>query len=266
MPQHDLRLEPGERLAWILCRSDTSAVRYVGRTRSSWRRGPEGLAGAAFPSGVPRSMAAQPEEHVLSETKKTSEVHRCSRRPSWCLPRCGGRRLSRSTVASSTSSETLLRRWGEQFLAAGAQRLSGKAERTEVDELRAQVTRLEWALGRKTMGVEIAGNSCGLGVSIATAATATPSPQRSSNRGSWLKLRCVWRGEFDTINEAQEKIAAPRTKTSVSTVSPRSPTWWLNPSEIPAKAAEGPITAHGVKTPYNPCNCPDSSVGRARPW
>jgi transposase-like protein len=33
-------------------------------------------------------------------------------------------------------SETLLRRWREQFLVAGAQRLSGKAERAEADELR----------------------------------------------------------------------------------------------------------------------------------
>lgn len=54
-------------------------------------------------------------------------------------------------------ADSLLRKWREQFLAAGAQRLSGKAERTEVDELRAQVTRLERALGRKTMEVEIAG-------------------------------------------------------------------------------------------------------------
>ena len=54
-------------------------------------------------------------------------------------------------------SETLLRRWREQFLAAGAERLSGKAERTEADELRRQVARLERALGRKTMEVEVAG-------------------------------------------------------------------------------------------------------------
>ena len=45
----------------------------------------------------------------------------------------------------------------EQCLAAGAERLSGKAERTEADELRRQVSRLERALGRKTMEVEIAG-------------------------------------------------------------------------------------------------------------
>ena len=54
-------------------------------------------------------------------------------------------------------SDSLLRKWREQFLAAGAERLSGKAERTEADELRRQVSRLERALGRKTMEVEIAG-------------------------------------------------------------------------------------------------------------
>jgi transposase len=54
-------------------------------------------------------------------------------------------------------ADSLLRKWREQFLAAGAERLQGKAERTEVDELRRQVGRLERALGRKTMEVEIAG-------------------------------------------------------------------------------------------------------------
>jgi transposase len=54
-------------------------------------------------------------------------------------------------------SESLLRTWREQFLAAGAERLSGRQERTEADELRRQVSRLERALGRKTMEVEVAG-------------------------------------------------------------------------------------------------------------
>jgi transposase len=52
-------------------------------------------------------------------------------------------------------SDSLLRKWREQFLAAGAERLSGKAERTETDELRRQVSRLQRALGRKTMEVEV---------------------------------------------------------------------------------------------------------------
>ena len=54
-------------------------------------------------------------------------------------------------------SDSLLRKWRDQFLAAGAERLQGKAERTELDELRGQVANLERALGRKTMEVEIAG-------------------------------------------------------------------------------------------------------------
>jgi transposase len=54
-------------------------------------------------------------------------------------------------------SDSLLRKWREQFLAAGAERLSGRQERTEADELRRQVSRLERALGRKTMEVEVAG-------------------------------------------------------------------------------------------------------------
>jgi transposase len=63
-------------------------------------------------------------------------------------------------------SETLLRKWREQFLAAGAERLSGKAERTELDELRGQVRRLERALGRKDDGAwDLGGTLAGLGVS-----------------------------------------------------------------------------------------------------
>ena len=54
-------------------------------------------------------------------------------------------------------SDSRLRKWREQFLAAGAERLQGKSERTEADELRRQVRQLERALGRKTLEVEVAG-------------------------------------------------------------------------------------------------------------
>src|SRR4051794_4066785 len=54
-------------------------------------------------------------------------------------------------------SESLLRKWREQFLAAGAERLQGRQERTEADELRRRIGRLERALGRRTMEVEVAG-------------------------------------------------------------------------------------------------------------
>ena len=54
-------------------------------------------------------------------------------------------------------ADSLLRKWREQFLAAGAERLQGRRERTESDELRRQIGRLERALGRKTLEVEVAG-------------------------------------------------------------------------------------------------------------
>ena len=54
-------------------------------------------------------------------------------------------------------ADSLLRKWREQFLAAGAERLQGRQERTEADELRRQVRQLERALGRKTLEVEVAG-------------------------------------------------------------------------------------------------------------
>ncbi len=54
-------------------------------------------------------------------------------------------------------ADSLLRTWREQFLAAGAERLSGRTERSELDELRLQVSKLERALGRTTMEVEVAG-------------------------------------------------------------------------------------------------------------
>ena len=54
-------------------------------------------------------------------------------------------------------ADSLLRKWREQFLAAGADRLSGKTERTDADELRRQVARLERALGKKTLELEVSG-------------------------------------------------------------------------------------------------------------
>jgi transposase len=54
-------------------------------------------------------------------------------------------------------ADSLLRKWREQFLAAGAERLQGRQQRTEADELRRQIGRLERALGRKTLEVEVAG-------------------------------------------------------------------------------------------------------------
>src|SRR4051812_6971809 len=61
-------------------------------------------------------------------------------------------------------AESLLRKWREQFLAAGGERLQGREERTEADELRRQIGQLERALGRKTLEVEVALTQSGPGI------------------------------------------------------------------------------------------------------
>ena len=49
----------------------------------------------------------------------------------------------------------------EKLLEGGAERLSGKEERTELAELRKRVRDLERTLGRKTYELEILGNAFG---------------------------------------------------------------------------------------------------------
>ena len=55
-------------------------------------------------------------------------------------------------------SENLFYTWREKLLEGGAERLSGKEERTELAELRKRVGELERTLGRKTFELEILGN------------------------------------------------------------------------------------------------------------
>ncbi len=55
-------------------------------------------------------------------------------------------------------SETLYYSWRDKLLEGGAERLSGKEERTEMAELRKRVRDLERTLGRKTYELEILGN------------------------------------------------------------------------------------------------------------
>ncbi|WP_158276980.1 transposase [Paraconexibacter algicola] len=123
----------------------------------------------AIPSGAPRSMAARhpSEEDLMGETRKYRKFT-AQQKTELVLASLRGQKTIAELCREHDISETLLRRWREQFLAAGAQRLSAKAERTELDELRSQVSKLERALGRKTMEVEVAprsghrrGNSCG---------------------------------------------------------------------------------------------------------
>jgi transposase len=54
-------------------------------------------------------------------------------------------------------SESLLRRWRDQVLEAGAERFAVGEQRSQASEQRRKIAELERALGRKTYELEIAG-------------------------------------------------------------------------------------------------------------
>jgi transposase len=95
-------------------------------------------------------------EDPLSETRKYRKFT-AQQKTEIVLASLRGSKSVAELCREHEISDSLLRKWRDQFLAAGAERLQGKSERTEVDELRGQVAKLERALGRKTMEVEIAG-------------------------------------------------------------------------------------------------------------
>jgi transposase len=95
-------------------------------------------------------------EHVLSETKKYRKFT-AQQKTEIVLASLRGHKTIAELCREHDIADSLLRKWREQFLQAGAERLSGKAERTENAELKARVAKLERALGRKTMEVEVAG-------------------------------------------------------------------------------------------------------------
>ena len=99
-------------------------------------------------------MAASPPKASVQDSMRWSTTP--SRRPRSCSRRCAAKTMT-ELCREHDIADSVLQKWREQFLAAGAEQLSGETERTELDELRAQVSKLERALGRKTMEVEVAG-------------------------------------------------------------------------------------------------------------
>ncbi len=95
-------------------------------------------------------------EKALSETRKYRKFT-ARQKTEIVLASLRGPKTMAELCREHEIADSLLRKWREQFLATGAERLEGRQERTEADELRRQVARLERALGRKTMEVEVAG-------------------------------------------------------------------------------------------------------------
>src|SRR4051794_30466803 len=96
------------------------------------------------------------QEQSLSDTRKYRKFT-AQQKTEIVLASLRGPKTMAELCREHDIADSLLRKWREQFLAAGAERLQGKTERTEADELRRQIARLERALGRKTMEVEVAG-------------------------------------------------------------------------------------------------------------
>jgi transposase len=108
-------------------------------------------------SGLAQTMGRSTEqEPTLSEIRKYRKFT-AQQKTEIVLASLRGPKTMAELCREHDIADSLLRKWREQFLAAGAERLQGKTERTETDELRRQIARLERALGRKTMEVEVAG-------------------------------------------------------------------------------------------------------------
>jgi transposase-like protein len=94
---------------------------------------------------------------ALSETKKYRSWT-VQQKLAIVLAGLRGERSVAEVCREHQISETLYYSWRDKLLEGGAERLSGKEERTEVAELRKRVRDLERTLGRKTYELEILGN------------------------------------------------------------------------------------------------------------
>jgi transposase len=92
----------------------------------------------------------------MSETKKYRSWTAAQKLELVLASLCGERSVA-EICREHSISETLLRRWRDQLLDAGAERFAGKEERSVHAELRKRIAELERTLGRKTYELEIAG-------------------------------------------------------------------------------------------------------------
>jgi transposase len=80
-------------------------------------------------------------EKALSETRKYRKFT-AQQKTEIVLASLRGPKTVAELCREHDIADSLLRKWREQFLAAGAERLDGRQERTEADELRRQIARL----------------------------------------------------------------------------------------------------------------------------
>ena len=91
-----------------------------------------GEAGETSVRGSSEDRPLNESGETLSETRKYRKFT-AQQKSELVLASLRGQKTIAELCREHEISETLLRRWREQFLAAGAERLSARAERTEVD-------------------------------------------------------------------------------------------------------------------------------------
>jgi len=101
--------------------------------------------------GAPSMGRSDRQEDLLSERRRYRKFT-AQQKTELVLAALKGSKSIAELARERELSETLLRRWREQFLAGGAEKLVGKTERAELEELRRENDRLARTLGRKTIG------------------------------------------------------------------------------------------------------------------
>ncbi len=113
---------------------------------------------ARIVSGARLTMAAQPRRRIELGEKKQYRTWTVQQKLEIVLAGLRGDRSVAEVCREHQISDTLFYSWRDKLLEGGAERLSGKEERTELAELRKRVRELERTLGRKTYELEILGN------------------------------------------------------------------------------------------------------------
>jgi len=115
-----------------------------------------GEAGEALSGRHQRIGRSTHEEITLSE-KKTYRKFTPQQKLELVMASWRGERSIAELCREHEISESLLRRWRDQVLEAGAERFAAGEQRSQAGEQRKKIAELERALGRKTYELEIAG-------------------------------------------------------------------------------------------------------------
>jgi transposase len=115
-----------------------------------------GVAGELSVRGRSEDQPLNEKEQVLSDKRKYRKFS-AKQKVELVLASLRGDRSIAELCREHDISETLLRRWRDQMIEAGAERYEAGQDRSLEAEQRRKIAELERALGRKTYELEVAG-------------------------------------------------------------------------------------------------------------